>query len=134
MTSSLPADLAVIFRPGLISHPNHELSPSEHHLSQQVLEFLIQHQDWFLLDIPPPPKSEPPPAWRPPRTQHLTPASQNDEDPDLVFIPSSDDEPPSAGGWKLVGQRRRITRRRTTHEHLGGLPSSAPARSRLGRH
>lgn len=131
--SSLPVDLAVIFRPGLISHPNHELSPSEHHLSQQVLEFLIQHQDWFLLDIPPPPKSEPPPAWRPPRTQYLTPAPQNDEDPDLVFIPSSDDERPSTGGWKLVGQRRRITRRRTTHEHLGGLPSSAPARSGLGR-
>ncbi|KAL4072736.1 Rho GTPase activation protein [Scleroderma yunnanense] len=126
-------NLAVIFRPGLISHPNHELSPNEHHLSQQVLEFLIEHQDWFLFDIPPPPKSEPPPSWRPPRTQHLTLPSQNDEDPDLVFVPSSDDEPPSAGGWKLVGQRRRITRRRTTHEHLGGLPSSAPVRSRLGR-
>ncbi|KAJ2922555.1 hypothetical protein H1R20_g14545, partial [Candolleomyces eurysporus] len=48
-------NLAVIFRPGLISHPQHEMSPQEHALSQKVLEFLIAHQDWFMLDIPPPP-------------------------------------------------------------------------------
>ncbi|KAH6909176.1 rho GTPase activator [Coprinopsis sp. MPI-PUGE-AT-0042] len=48
-------NLAVIFRPGLISHPNHEMSPQEHALSQKVLEFLIAQQDWFMLDIPPPP-------------------------------------------------------------------------------
>ncbi|KAF8589448.1 Rho GTPase activation protein, partial [Ramaria rubella] len=44
-------NLAVIFRPGLISHPDHELSPDQHKLSQRVLEFLIAHQDWFMLDI-----------------------------------------------------------------------------------
>ncbi|KAG6331197.1 hypothetical protein ID866_7892 [Astraeus odoratus] len=126
-------NLAVIFQPGLISHPNHVLSPIEHQLSQKVLEFLIEHQDQFVLDIPPPPRSEPSPSWRPPRQHHLAPPPRQDEDPDLVVIPSSDDEPPSAGGWKLAGQRRRITRRRTTHEHLGGLPSSVPARSRFGR-
>lgn len=48
-------NLAVIFRPGLISHPNHEMEPQEHQLSQKVLEFLIAQQDWFMLDIPPPP-------------------------------------------------------------------------------
>ncbi|KAF5326787.1 hypothetical protein D9619_004210 [Psilocybe cf. subviscida] len=47
-------NLAVIFRPGIISHPSHEMSPQEHSLSQQVLEFLIAHQDWFMLDIIPP--------------------------------------------------------------------------------
>ncbi|KAF9007583.1 Rho GTPase activation protein [Cyathus striatus] len=45
-------NLAVIFRPGIISHPEHEMSPKEHALSQRVLEFLIAHQDWFMLDIP----------------------------------------------------------------------------------
>ncbi|KAH9957452.1 Rho GTPase activation protein, partial [Russula dissimulans] len=45
-------NLAVIFRPGLMSHPSHELSPTEHKLSQDVLEFLIAHQDWFMLDTP----------------------------------------------------------------------------------
>ncbi|KAF4596219.1 hypothetical protein EYR38_007594 [Pleurotus pulmonarius] len=49
-------NLAVIFRPGIISHPTHEMLPNEHHLSQKVLEFLIEHQDWFMLDIPPPPQ------------------------------------------------------------------------------
>ncbi|KAF9525630.1 Rho GTPase activation protein, partial [Crepidotus variabilis] len=47
-------NLAVIFRPGLISHPQHEMSPQEHALSQKVLEFLIAQQDWFMLDIAPP--------------------------------------------------------------------------------
>jgi len=51
------ANLAVIFRPGILSHPDHELSPDQHKLSQDVLEFLIAHQDWFMLDIPPPPSS-----------------------------------------------------------------------------
>ncbi|KAG6374352.1 Rho GTPase activation protein [Boletus reticuloceps] len=123
-----PANLAVIFRPGLISHPNHELSPGEHQLSQKVLEFLIDQQDCFLLDIPPPPRADPSSSWRPPpRRAHDT------DDPDLVLL-SSDDERPSSGGWKLVGKdRQRIMRRRTTHEPLGGLPSSAPARLTLPR-
>ncbi|KAH9025497.1 Rho GTPase activation protein [Lactarius pseudohatsudake] len=54
-------NLAVIFRPGLMSHPEHELSPSEHQLSQDVLEFLIAHQDWFMLDTPPTPHIPPDP-------------------------------------------------------------------------
>ncbi|KAF8556233.1 Rho GTPase activation protein [Imleria badia] len=127
-----PANLAVIFRPGLISHPNHELSPGEHQLSQKVLEFLIDQQDSFLLDIPPPPRSDPSSSWRPP--SRPIPLSLHDpDDPDLVLI-SSDDERPSSGGWKLVGKdKQRIMRRRTTHEPLGGLPSSAPARLTLPR-
>lgn len=104
-------NLAVIFRPGLISHPNHEMSPGEHSLSQQVLEFLIAQQDWFLLDIPPPPRSEPG-SWKgkPPR-----PIA--DEEHDLMVAPSSDEDHSGiSGGWKLVGRERRITRRRTTLE------------------
>ncbi|KAG9315038.1 Rho GTPase activation protein [Chiua virens] len=119
------ANLAVIFRPGLISHPNHELSPGEHQLSQRVLEFLIDQQDCFLLDIPPPPRSDPSPSWRP-QSRSIPHPSHEPDDPD--FLLTSDDERPSADGWKLVtDNRRRIMRRRTTHEPLGGLPSSAPA-------
>lgn len=80
-------DLAVIFRPGLISHPEHEMSPKEHSLSQRVLEFLIAQQDWFMLDIPPPAPGE------------FAPNSSASEDPVTV----SDDE-----------GSRRVTRRRTT--------------------
>ncbi len=44
-------DLALIFQPGILSHPDHHMRPSEHVLSQRVLEFLIEHQDHFLLGM-----------------------------------------------------------------------------------
>ncbi|KAF8525950.1 Rho GTPase activation protein [Hysterangium stoloniferum] len=77
------ANLAVIFRPGILSHPDHELSPDQHKLSQDVLEFLIAHQDWFLLDIPPPPSS----------VAGLSPAGGDSlgESPVLVTRPSDDE-------------------------------------------
>lgn len=34
------------------------MSPEHHKLSQEVVEFLIEHQDWFMLDIPPPPRKD----------------------------------------------------------------------------
>jgi len=94
-------NLAVIFRPGLISHPAHEMSPTEHDLSQRVLEFLIAQQDWFMLDIPPPPQNEPgsPESW----------------DDDVV-----DDEHSIVGGaWNIVGGKNAptMTRRKTTDSH-----------------
>ncbi|KAF9260089.1 Rho GTPase activation protein [Marasmius fiardii PR-910] len=92
-------NLAVIFRPGLISHPDHEMSPGEHALSQRVLEFLIAQQDWFMLDIPPPPKDE---FGQPPV-----------EADDATVFPSSDEEQSTGGGWKLVGK---VSRRKTTVE------------------
>ncbi|KAL4255843.1 Rho GTPase-activating [Pleurotus pulmonarius] len=113
-------NLAVIFRPGIISHPTHEMLPNEHHLSQKVLEFLIEHQDWFMLDIPPPPQgpevdergstgagsggSQPTAILRPGfggrRTgdggggdgHGLSSSGSGLEDHDLHIIPSSDEE------------------------------------------
>ncbi|RPA83038.1 RhoGAP-domain-containing protein [Ascobolus immersus RN42] len=46
-----PENLSAIFQPGLISHPNHEMSPDEYATSQEVLVFLINHQDHFLLGM-----------------------------------------------------------------------------------
>lgn len=48
MTAS---NLAMIFQPGILAHPHHQLAPYEHALSQRVLEFLIEHQDHFLLEM-----------------------------------------------------------------------------------
>ncbi|ESK94012.1 rho gtpase activator [Moniliophthora roreri MCA 2997] len=97
-------NLAVIFRPGLISHPQHEMTPSEHALSQRVLEFLIAQQDWFMLDIPPPPANEP-----------GAPPSATPEPDDVTVFPSSDEEHSPGGGWKLVGKdKRTVSRRKTT--------------------
>lgn len=89
-------NLAVIFRPGLMSHPTHELSPSEHRLSQEVLEFLIAHQDWFMLDTPPPPVLPPTPSRS--LTPPLSPGAS---------VSVSDDEGPE--GWRIIDRHARIS-------------------------
>jgi len=106
MTAS---NLAVIFRPGIISHPDHEMLPREHDLSQRVLEFLIAQQDWFMLGIPPPP-----------RPVEVTTTSPIGIDEDILMHPSSDEgeESPDGGGWKLVGKEPKRIRRRRTHDEL----------------
>ncbi|KZP31803.1 Rho GTPase activation protein [Athelia psychrophila] len=126
MTAS---NLAVIFRPGLIAHPEHEMLPREHDLSQKVLEFLIAQQDWFILDIPPPPQRAKPAA--------AVETGANNSD--------SGAEETISAGWKIVGkephaqpQPRRITRRRTQDDvnapegggedaELSPVPESPPA-------
>ncbi|KAI0091091.1 Rho GTPase activation protein [Irpex rosettiformis] len=99
-------NLAVIFRPALLSHPTHELSPHEHQLSQDVLEFLIEHQDWFMLEIPPPSAAS-----------RDVQAPVGVEPIDMTI--SSDDE----GAWQLVrSSSGRVSRRRTTSERPNELP------------
>ncbi|KAJ7455241.1 Rho GTPase activation protein [Mycena galericulata] len=93
-------NLAVIFRPGLISHPAHEMSPTEHNLSQKVLEFLIAQQDWFMLDIPPPP-------------QHESGSPDTWDDEDVIVV--DDEHSPVGGAWNLIGTNAPpMTRRKTT--------------------
>lgn len=87
--------------------------PHEHALSQQVLEFLIAQQDWFMLDIPPPPHHEP-----------GSPLSGTSRGSDIDALPTSDDEHSHVGGgWKLIGTKEKssVVRRRTTIERSGGL-------------
>lgn len=43
--------LAAIFQPGILSHPEHRLSTNENQLSQDVLRFLIENQDHFLVGM-----------------------------------------------------------------------------------
>ena len=45
------ANLAAIFQPGLLSHPTHDMRPQEYRLSQDVLIFLIDNQDSFLIGM-----------------------------------------------------------------------------------
>lgn len=45
----MPApNLAAIFQPGLLSHPDHDMNPLQYKVSQEVLIFLIEHQERFL--------------------------------------------------------------------------------------
>lgn len=48
MTST---NLAAIFQPGMLSHPAHDMVPDEYLLSQEVLVFLIENQDSFLVGM-----------------------------------------------------------------------------------
>lgn len=45
------ANLAAIFQPGMLSHPSHDMKPHEYRLSQDVLIFLIENQDSFLIGM-----------------------------------------------------------------------------------
>lgn len=45
------ANLSAIFQPGLLSHPQHDMAPAEYKLSQDVLIFLIENQDHFLVGM-----------------------------------------------------------------------------------
>ncbi|KAJ7762000.1 Rho GTPase activation protein [Mycena maculata] len=100
-------NLAVIFRPGLISHPAHEMSPAEHNLSQRVLEFLIAQQDWFMLDIPPPPQHEP--------------GSESWDGEDVLVVDDSEHSP-VGGAWNLIGNNAPpMARRKTTVDSTEAL-------------
>ncbi|ODQ65533.1 Rho GTPase activation protein, partial [Nadsonia fulvescens var. elongata DSM 6958] len=45
----MPApNLAAIFQPSILSHPTHDMSPSDYHLSRAVIEFMIEHSNKFL--------------------------------------------------------------------------------------
>ncbi|ODQ52645.1 RhoGAP-domain-containing protein [Saitoella complicata NRRL Y-17804] len=55
-------NLAAIFQPGIISHPNHDMSPDEYRICQKVLIFLIEHQDHFLLGMGPTGMHQQPPT------------------------------------------------------------------------
>lgn len=120
-----------------MSHPDHELSPAEHRLSQDVLEFLIAHQDWFMLDTPPPPALPPTPS------RSLTPPLT----PHSAGISVSDDEGPD--GWRIIERHHRLPSDRTRtvagpstsqttgtnkgergRERTQGIPQSGIVRSR----
>lgn len=119
------ANLAVIFRPGLISHPNHEMSPQEHQLSQQVLEFLIAHQDWFMLDTP----SQPQVGMIATPPQH--PRGPPDSE-DFHIVPSSDEEFVHAAGWKQSSKdKKKLARRRTLDKEPATRPPRASAEAEL---
>lgn len=45
------ANLAVIFQPGILSHPGHDLRPAESAISKDVVEFLIDHQTHFVFGL-----------------------------------------------------------------------------------
>ncbi|CAK9784373.1 unnamed protein product [Cutaneotrichosporon oleaginosum] len=45
------ANLAVIFQPGLLSHPGHDMRPAESVISKDVVQFLIENQAHFVFGM-----------------------------------------------------------------------------------
>nr|XP_031864086.1 uncharacterized protein CI109_000730 [Kwoniella shandongensis]KAA5531158.1 hypothetical protein CI109_000730 [Kwoniella shandongensis] len=108
-------NLALIFQPGVISHPLHTMRPREHVLSQQVLEFLIEHQDHFLLGMELKPRSKkrhdkvPSPGPTSPETPSVpTPPAPVKADADLMLPSDSDDEAP-AGGYYVIERQEPVS-------------------------
>jgi len=118
--------------------------PAEHALSQQVLEFLIANQDWFMLDTPAPhPSLVTPPPTSPisaPRsalnTAHQLPPSINNRgctpaspQPSQTGIHWRDIAPEKGEGVPTMSEkdiqreqeRLKVIRRRTTLERGGML-------------
>ena len=118
------ANLAAIFQPGLISHPDHGMNPQEYRVSQEVLIFLIEHQDRFLPTSATVQRA-PSPMRKPvsPRTQHqqssAPPAkypgthSARDNAPNIPrrrTIPKKSETSPGFSGVGHVLRRHRSTR------------------------
>lgn len=51
MNKMTTQNLAAIFQPGILNHPQHEMAPQEYLLSQDILGFLIINQDSFLIGM-----------------------------------------------------------------------------------
>ncbi|KZW02902.1 Rho GTPase activation protein [Exidia glandulosa HHB12029] len=109
-------NLAVIFRPGLISHPSHEMSPEQHALSQEVLEFLIAHQDWFMLDIAAPTSN----------AAAAVAAAGRGEEEGAAVSPWSEEDELEGEGWKLVEREPGKVRRRASSVTSGAASLSQP--------
>jgi len=115
-------DLAVIFWPGLISHPSPGLSPSEHRLSQELLEFLIAYQDWFMLGTPPAPALPPTPlrSLTPPLTATVNVSVSDDERPNPGASSTATLAPQrNAGGMVQARARRRRLRAEAREIRMG---------------
>jgi len=107
----MPAtNLAAIFQPGLLSHPDHDMNPQEYRVSQEVLIFLIQHQDRFL----PTTATQP----RPPITTTTTPPPlEKSTSPPAKYsgsFPSKD--PPEI----LIPRRRTLSKKLDSSSGGGG--------------
>ncbi|PWN33008.1 RhoGAP-domain-containing protein [Meira miltonrushii] len=106
----MPAsNLAVIFQPGIFSHPSHLTDANEHKLAVEVLQFLIEHQDHFVLAVSPPAPTNI-------ESADLTSVSRPAEPlaPDVAELSDSDEE----FGELIVheGGGAKLARRSTTNE------------------
>lgn len=117
-------NLAIIFQPGMLSHPSLS-SKEEHHIAVQVVEFLIIHQDHFVLALSAPPPEDTPP-------EELAKPSSKPLGDRYLLVPSDSDEDlgemeAHVGGGAMLGRNanttnsrkkeRRVKRERQSNTH-----------------
>lgn len=132
----MPAsNLAVIFQPGIFSHPSHLQDANEHKVAVEVLQFLIENQDHFVLAISPPPATNIGPSEL---TSVSRPAEENA--PDVAELSDSDEEfgvltVHEGGGAKLARRSTtnegRSKRRGFFRSRKSATPSPAPPPAEL---
>ncbi|EEQ40952.1 hypothetical protein CLUG_05080 [Clavispora lusitaniae ATCC 42720] len=76
-------NLAAIFQPSILSHPQHDMDPEEYALSQAVVEFLIQYA-YKLLPNEEPQKVRPVEPEHPKRFHSQSLSSPNPDDLDMI--------------------------------------------------
>ncbi|KAL1413579.1 GTPase activating protein (GAP) for Rho1p [Vanrija albida] len=121
-------NLAVIFQPGILHHPEHDLRPRENALSKDVLEFLIEEQQNIVLSLTANMATKK-------RTQRTSTATlprvtapegtgsaPNSESQDPSFIPLPD-TPPSARAASLPAASSIATGSAAT---MPGIPATIP--------
>jgi hypothetical protein len=95
----------------MLSHPVHAMRLREHVLSQQVLEFLIEQQDHFLVGMQlstQPKRPTPAPSIKKPATPvPPSPPPRVRADPDLMLPSDSDDDMPE-GGYFVIESNRQV--------------------------
>ncbi|KAL8782168.1 MAG: hypothetical protein Q9213_005639 [Squamulea squamosa] len=117
-------NLSAIFQPGLLSHPNHDMEPKEYRLSQDVLIFLIENQDSFLVGMSGTAADE--------KTVKDVQSGVPNRPPNSPATPKSGmgrSSSNASGGTdslrKLGGLRRNVSVSSTGSKHSGNLPSPA---------
>ncbi|WWC71509.1 uncharacterized protein I206_105467 [Kwoniella pini CBS 10737] len=109
------------------------MRPKEHVLSQQVLEFLIEHQDHFLLGMELKPKKQRKEKAPVPQPPPLVKA-----DSDLMLPSDSDDEAPAGGYYVIEGPGRPTSPASPSSQPSSSLPNisanllpSPPVKSKI---
>lgn len=123
MTTS---NLAAIFQPGILSHPQHDMSPQDYRLSQDVLIFLIDNQDHFLIGMEGTAVDEGTVKHiesGPPTPQARTPTTPGRNNSGIGRSASTSSSAGAESLRKYGGVRRNVSTSSKRSRHSGAVPS-----------
>ncbi|KZM20972.1 GTPase activating protein (GAP) for Rho1p [Ascochyta rabiei] len=123
MTTS---NLAAIFQPGILSHPQHDMSPQDYRLNQDVLIFLIDNQDHFLIGMEGTAVDEGTVKQiesGPNTPQARTPTTPGRNNPGLDRSASTSSSAGADSLRKYGGLRRNVSTSSKRSRHSGAIPS-----------